>query len=97
MGFNVITVGSTDGEKNVAYNSCWKVPNVDEINDPDATTNYYYLKPTLVAPGENIVIPNVYDDGINGLKRVKYVNINEYISISKGKLFDYILCFLILR
>lgn len=59
LGFNVITVGSTDGEKNVAYNSCWKVPNVDEINDPDATTNYYYLKPTLVAPGENIVIPNV--------------------------------------
>ena len=59
LGFNVISVGSTDANKNISVFSSWRAPEADFINDPSVTTNSHYLKPTLVAPGENIVIPNV--------------------------------------
>lgn len=59
LGFNVISVGSTDANKNISVFSSWRAPDADSVNDPDVSTNPHYLKPTLVAPGENIVIPNV--------------------------------------
>lgn len=50
MALNAFTVGSVDGNKYVSYFSSYDVD--DDYED-------VVLKPTLVAPGENITIPNI--------------------------------------
>lgn len=69
-GFNVIAVGATDATKTISWFSSWKAPNVPPTDNPNYATNPYYRKPTLVAPGENVIIPNVTDltapDGFSG-------------------------------
>ncbi len=49
MGFNTFAVGSVDANKKVAFNSSYSVqPSLEGV----------VMKPTLVAPGVNIIIPN---------------------------------------
>lgn len=48
-GLNMITVGSIDADKNISF-----------FSNYDVDSNYanILMKPTLVAPGENMIIPN---------------------------------------
>ena len=49
MGLNIFTVGSVDAEKNISDYSSYSV---------DDSVSGMIMKPTLVAPGENIIIQN---------------------------------------
>ena len=49
VGMHTISVGSIDGNKNISDYSSW---------DVDSSIDGILMKPTLVAPGENIIIPN---------------------------------------
>lgn len=56
MGLNVFAVGSIDGDKNLSYYSSYSV---------NAAYSNIIMKPTLVAPGENIIIPNTINSTLN--------------------------------
>lgn len=56
MGLNVFAVGSIDGDKNLSYFSSYSV---------NAAYSNIIMKPTLVAPGENIIIPNTRNSTLN--------------------------------
>ena len=56
MGLNVFAVGSVDAEENISYYSSYRV---------DDSVSGMIMKPTLVAPGENIIIPNTYNSKLN--------------------------------
>ena len=56
MGLNVFAVGSIDGDKNISDYSSYSV---------DSTFYDVIMKPTLVAPGENIIIPNTINSALN--------------------------------
>ena len=51
LGLNVITVGSIDGNKCISYSSSY------DVNSSCANS---LMKPTVVAPGENIVLPEMF-------------------------------------
>ena len=57
MGLNSVSVGSVDIDKNVSWFSNYEVN--ENLHD-------VLVKPLLVAPGENIVIPNTGDVPISG-------------------------------
>lgn len=56
VGMNTISVGSIDGNKNISDYSSW---------DVDSSIDGILMKPTLVAPGENIIIPNTNNSILN--------------------------------
>ena len=56
MGLNVFAVGSIDGDKNLSYFSSYSI---------DIEFYNIIMKPTLVAPGENIIIPNTRNSTLN--------------------------------
>ena len=56
MGLNVFAIGSIDGDKNLSCFSSYSV---------NAAYSNIIMKPTLVAPGENIIIPNTRNSTLN--------------------------------
>lgn len=67
IGMNTISVGSIDGDKNISNYSSWKVnPKIDGI----------LINPTLVAPGENIIIPNTSNSMLDVNGNTLYYNVS---------------------
>lgn len=63
VGTNTLSVGSIDGDKNISYFSSWKVnSSVDDV----------LMKPSLVAPGEYISIPNTNNSSYNSMSGTSF-------------------------
>lgn len=56
MGLNVFAVGSVDGDENLSWFSSHSV---------NAENYGVVMKPTLVAPGENVIVPNTLNSALN--------------------------------
>ncbi len=63
IGTNTLSVGSIDGNKNISYFSSWKVNS--SIEGP-------LMKPSLVAPGEYISIPNTNNSSYNSMSGTSF-------------------------
>ncbi len=63
IGANTLSVGSIDADKNISFFSSWNLDsNIDE----------FLLKPSLVAPGENIFIPNTDNSSYNAMSGTSF-------------------------
>lgn len=64
-GMNVISVGSIDANKNISDYSCYELYDFNGETNTVGSLIGVTSKPTLVAPGENIIIPNTENSELN--------------------------------